>query len=126
MSLQYTDCNAEIAALRDQHDACVHHWQEAIDDYDETAALVTALDLVITVQTAVAHLSGALDKPVRVMVSAAPEWRYQRSGETLPWYSSMRIVRQNRLGQWQNVIDRITMELGTLCVQADRRNSGSL
>ena len=111
VSLQYTDCRAEIAALQDAHGVQVHRWQEAIDDYDETAALVSALDLVITVQTAVAHLGGALGKPVWVMVSAAPGWRYLRSGDTLPWYSSLRVFRQHALGEWQPLIDRVAAEL---------------
>lgn len=119
VSLQYTDCEAEISALQAAHGVQVLHWQEAIDDYDETAALVTALDLVVTVQTAVAHLSGALHKPVWVMVSAAPGWRYLRSGETLPWYPSMRLFRQDVLGEWIPVIERVACEL-------QARSAGSL
>lgn len=111
ISLQYTDCAAEIAALREQHAAIVHHWQEAIDDYDETAAVVAALDVVISVQTAVVHLSGALNTAVWAMVPAAPEWRYQRDGEALPWYPSLRTFRQRTLGHWQGVIDQVTTEL---------------
>ena len=111
ISLQYTDCAAEIAALRGEHDALVHHWPEAIDDYDETAALVAALDVVISVQTAVVHLSGALNTAVWAMVPAAPEWRYQRQGEALPWYPSLRMFRQRTLGDWQSVIDQVTAEL---------------
>lgn len=111
VSLQYTDCAAEIAALRERHGAVVHRWQEAIDDYDETAALISALDLIISVQTAAVHLSGGLNKPVWAMVPAAPEWRYQRSGETLPWYPSLRMYRQDTLGQWQSVIERVGAEL---------------
>lgn len=111
ISLQYTECVAEITAMREQHGVSVRHWQEAIDDYDETAALVAALDMIISVQTAVVHLSGALNKPVWAMVPATPEWRYQRAGETVPWYPSLRIFRQHTLGDWQPVIDRIITEL---------------
>ena len=111
VSLQYTDCSAELADLERNHGIRVYHWQEAIDDYDETAALVDALDLVISVQTAVVHLAGALGKPGWVMVSAVPEWRYPTTGATLPWYPSLRIFRQRTLGHWQDVIDQVAMEL---------------
>jgi hypothetical protein len=74
--------------------ACFDYWSAAIDHYDETAALVTALDLVISVQTAVVHLAGALGKPAWVLVPAVPEWRYLKSGDSMPWYSSLRLFRQ--------------------------------
>ncbi len=63
VSLQHTECRGEIEQMRASSGATLHHWQEAIDDYDETAALVSALDLVISVQTAVIHLGGALGRP---------------------------------------------------------------
>jgi len=111
VSLQYTDCAAEMAALQAEHGVHVHHWQEAISDYDETAALVSALDQVVSVQTAVVHLAGALGRPVWAMVPAAPEWRYQRSGERLPWYPTLRLFRQSTLGEWRDVVERLRVEL---------------
>lgn len=111
INLQYSDCEDEIAVLRRERAVDLHHWREAIEDYDETAALVSALDLVISVQTAVVHLTGALGKPGWVMVPAVPEWRYQLSGEALPWYPSLRLFRQRTLGQWHEVIDRVAAEL---------------
>ena len=111
VSLQYTDCAAEIKALLQSAGVRVHNWQEAIDDYDETAALVTSLDLVISVQTAVVHLAGALGKPAWVLVPAVAEWRYLQSGDTMPWYSSVRLFRQREAGQWQPVVTEIAAEL---------------
>lgn len=111
VSLQYTECQAELSALATDHGVSVHHWQEAIDDYDETAALVGALDLVISVQTAVVHLAGALGKPVWAMIPIVPEWRYQHRGETLPWYPSLRMFRQQDSSGWAPVIERIANEL---------------
>lgn len=111
VSLQYTDCRAELARLARDHGIRIHHWQEAIDDYDQTAAFVCALDLVISVQTALVHLGGALGRPVWVMVPAVAEWRYQQSGESLPWYPSVRVWRQERLGDWQTVITQISDQL---------------
>lgn len=104
VSLQYGEFGGDLDAMRDVSRCMVHHWPEAIEDYDETAALVSALDLVISVQTAVIHLGGALGKPVWVLVSSRPEWRYQESGESLPWYPSVRLIRQATPGDWRAVI----------------------
>ena len=114
VSLQYGACRAEVEAPLQAAGVRVHHWQEAIDDYDETAALVSALDLVISVQTALVHLAGALGKPVWVMVPAVPEWRYLQSGETMPWYPSVRLFRQARADDWEPVIDSVATELARL------------
>ena len=111
VSVQYGDCAAEIDRLQQEKGISIAHWPEAIDDYDETAALVSALDLVISVQTAVVHLGGALGKPVWVMVPAAPEWRYGRSGSTIPWYPSVTLFRQRVLHDWQPVISEVTEHL---------------
>jgi ADP-heptose:LPS heptosyltransferase len=107
ISLQYTDCYEEIEALYKEHGIRVHHWQEAIDDYDETAALVSALDQVISVCTAVIHLGGALGKPVWILAPRNPAWRYMAEGEQMPWYPSARILRQTVQGQWDDVIARV-------------------
>jgi len=114
VSVQYGDCAAEIEELKREEGIVLHHWQEAIDDYDETAALIAALDLVISVQTAVVHLGGALGKPVWVMVPSRPEWRYMRTGQRMPWYPSVRLFRQNTPGEWDPVIERIAADLSSL------------
>ncbi len=111
VSLQYGECGAELVALAGQHGFAAHHWPQAIEDYDETAALVAALDLVISVQTAVVHLSGALGRPAWALVPAVPEWRYQQSGETMPWYPGVRLLRQPQLGDWQPVVARAAQDL---------------
>jgi tetratricopeptide (TPR) repeat protein len=111
VSLQYTDCRAEIAGLQQRHGIAVHHWQEAIDDYDETAALVAALDSVVTVCTTLVHLSGALGQRALVMVPCAAEWRYGAAGEAMPWYPSVRLLRQHAPGDWTDLLGRVTDEL---------------
>src|SRR6185312_2277935 len=83
-----------MRAFESRHRLKVHHWQEAIDDYDQTAALVSALDGVLTVCTAIVHLSGALGRPALVMVPFGADWRYGASGERMVWYPSVRLVRQ--------------------------------
>lgn len=111
VSLQYTDCRDELAQLHSQHGITITHWQAAIDDYDETAALVAALDIVISVQTAVIHLAGALGKRCWVMVPAAPEWRYGSAGTEMPWYPSVKLFRQQDLEHWDELINRIAVKL---------------
>jgi tetratricopeptide (TPR) repeat protein len=112
VSLQYMDSGPEIAEVRSRYGVQVHHWPEAIADYDETAALVSALDLVISVTTAVVHLAGALGTPVWVLVPSSPEWRYLQRGSSIPWYPSARLFRQSRAGDWTEVIDEVCAALG--------------
>lgn len=121
VSLQYGDADAALAELRTQHGIHVAHWQEAIDDYDETAALMGALDLTISVCTAVIHLGGALGRPVWVMAPLSPEWRYGIAGETMPWYPSVHVFRQSVFGEWSPVILRVARQLHELgCSPAER------
>jgi Flp pilus assembly protein TadD len=77
-------------------------------DFMETAAIMTHLDLVITPDTAVAHLAGALGLPVWVGLCAMDEWRWPISGELSPWYPTMRLFRQTTLGHWNDVFRRMT------------------
>lgn len=114
VSLQYGDARTELAAASREQRIEIADWREAIDDYTETAALVAALDLVISVQTALAHLAGALGKQAWVMLRAACEWRYLDSGESMPWYPSARLIRQQTAGEWQPVIARVAHELRQL------------
>jgi len=107
VSLQYTEVDDEIRALAARHGITVHHWQGAIDVYDETAALVCALDRVVTVCTALVHLAGALGRPAIVMVPFGSDWRYGAQGERMLWYPSVRLVRQRAIGNWSPVIESV-------------------
>ncbi len=77
----------------------------------DTAAVMTCLDLVITSDTAVAHLAGALGVPVWLALTFAPEWRWLRDREDSPWYPSMRLFRQTQRGDWEGVFRRMAGEL---------------
>jgi tetratricopeptide (TPR) repeat protein len=96
VSLQYQDPLDEIRELHEAHGITVHHWKRAAEasDYDETAALVAELDLVITVCTAVVHLSGGLGKECWVLVPRKPRWFYGIDGQRSPWYRSVEMFRQ--------------------------------
>jgi predicted O-linked N-acetylglucosamine transferase (SPINDLY family) len=82
-----------------------------LDDFADTAAAVSLLDLVITVDSAVAHLAGALGKPVWVLLPFSPDWRWLLEREDSPWYPSARLFRQPQLGDWESVIGRVREEL---------------
>jgi tetratricopeptide (TPR) repeat protein len=78
-----------------------------LSSFDDTAAVLALCDLLITVDTAPAHLAGAMGRPVWVLVPFAPDWRWTLDGETTPWYPSARLFRQSSLGDWRAVIARI-------------------
>jgi tetratricopeptide (TPR) repeat protein len=83
-----------------------------LKDFSDTAAVIAQMDLVIAVDTAVAHLAGALGKPVWLLVQHSPDWRwFQQFAETTPWYPTMRLFRQTHRGQWKSVIARVAEEL---------------
>jgi len=114
VSLQYGPARADVRALEAGGKAKIVEWMEALDDYDETAALVSALDLTISVCTAVIHLAGALGRPVWIMAPMSPEWRYGIAGSEMPWYPSARVFRQTVAGQWGSVVEEVASELHRL------------
>lgn len=92
------ETDAEIAEFEAGTGHRLRHWPRATRmgiNYDETAGLVDALDCVVSVQQSVAHLAGALGKPTWVFVPDRPQWRYGTKSDRLPWYGSVRIVRQD-------------------------------
>jgi ADP-heptose:LPS heptosyltransferase len=84
---------------------------EGAGAFMDTAALMKSLDLVITSDTAIAHLAGALAIPVWVALSALADWRWMLQREDSPWYPTMRLFRQSRRGYWQEVFERMADEL---------------
>jgi tetratricopeptide (TPR) repeat protein len=114
VNLQYGSAQDDLDRMARLHGISIKHWQEAIDDYEETAALMCALDLTISVCTAVVHLGGALGRPVWTMAPLRPEARYGVSGATMPWYSSVRMFRQSRFADWESVIATVARELAAL------------
>ncbi len=82
-----------------------------LTDFAETAAVIANLDLVLTVDTAVAHLAGAIGAPVWVLLPHVPDWRWMLDREDSPWYPTMRLFRQQQRGEWQPVIERVAAEL---------------
>jgi hypothetical protein len=82
------------------------HLGGELADFNDTAAVLALCDLLITVDTAPAHLAGAMGRPVWVLAPFAPDWRWMRDGETTPWYPTARVFRQSALADWNAVIAR--------------------
>jgi ADP-heptose:LPS heptosyltransferase len=89
------------------------------DDFADLAAAITLLDLILTVDTAAAHLAGAVGKPVWTMLAHPPEWRWMEQRTDSPWYPTMRLFRQSTPGDWSGVVRDVAAAL------ADRVNSGT-
>jgi Tetratricopeptide repeat/Glycosyltransferase family 9 (heptosyltransferase) len=82
-----------------------------VTDYDDTMALIESLDLVVTVDTSVAHLAGAMGKPVWVLLATSPDWRWLMDREDTPWYPTMRLFRQTEPRRWSDVLERVAAAL---------------
>jgi hypothetical protein len=82
-----------------------------LTNFSETAAAISAMDLVISVDTSVAHLAGALGRPVWTLLPHAPDWRWMLDRTDSPWYPSMRLFRQETRGDWAGVVSRVIAEL---------------
>jgi tetratricopeptide (TPR) repeat protein len=85
-----------------------------LEDFSDTASAMANLDLVISVDTSVCHLAGALAVPVWTLIPFAPDWRWLLQREDSPWYPAMRLFRQPSIGDWQSVLERVRHELALL------------
>jgi ADP-heptose:LPS heptosyltransferase len=86
----------------------------ALTDFAETAGAILNLDLVVTVDTAVAHVAGALAKPAWVMLPFSPDWRWLLDRDDSPWYPTLRLYRQPAPADWASVIGRVATDLREL------------
>jgi len=89
-----------------------------MDSFADTAFVVSSMDLIVTVDTAMAHLAGALGKPTMLMLPFKPDWRWMLTRKDSPWYPSMQIYRQPSEGNWEDVIEAVIDDL-----IASRQNS---
>jgi hypothetical protein len=78
-----------------------------LESFADTAALISRLDLVISVDTSVAHLAGALGRPVWILLPFMPDWRWLLDREDSPWYPTARLFRQTERREWQSVVERV-------------------
>jgi tetratricopeptide (TPR) repeat protein len=105
LSLQLDVRPEDKAALQEYPN--ILHVGDALKDFSDTAAVVSQLDLVISVDTAAAHLAGALGRPVWILLPWVPDWRWLLEGNTSPWYPTARLFRQSEARKWANVINDV-------------------
>jgi len=101
--------DSDRAAMADFPDLI--NYSAALTDFSQTAGLLASMDLVVSVDTAVLHLAGAMNVPARAMLSHSADWRWMRDRDDSPWYPGMRLFRQTRQGDWSSVIERICADL---------------
>ena len=89
----------------------IRFFGDQLNDFSDTAALIENLDLVISTCTSVSHLSGALGKETWILLSHVPDWRWLLEREDSPWYPSVKLYRQIFIGDWNNVLDRVKLDL---------------
>ena len=112
VSLQYGDVRDEIEKYNSgARRKIIHFPEDSIVDFDDLAGLIEALDLVVSVQNATVHLSGALGKKCLVMMPWKAEWRYGKSGSQMIWYSSVELFRQSESGNWRDVLGAVDSRL---------------
>jgi tetratricopeptide (TPR) repeat protein len=115
-SLQVPAAPQDLAALPPGR---VNDLAPALGDFADTAAVIENLDLVVSVDTAVAHLTGALGKPVWLLLPYVPEWRWLLDREDSPWYPTMRLFRQQSAGDWAGVVERVKVALASWSADAE-------
>ncbi len=116
-------CGAQFISLRQQPlgegagaaaGIPIVEWCDRLIDFVETAALIANLDLVISVDTAVAHLAGAMGKPTWVLLPVKADWRWLMDRRDSPWYPTARLFRQDNSRDWATVLQRVAVELRPL------------
>jgi Flp pilus assembly protein TadD len=122
VSLQKNPRAHDIETLRERTE--IVDFAADLTDFAETAALVSCLDLVITVDTSVAHLAGALGRPTWIFIPYVPDWRWLLDREDSPWYPTVRLFRQSASREYESVVERVRAELAKL-VQARNRHDQS-
>jgi hypothetical protein len=111
VSIQKELSRSDAAMLADH--ANVLHVGEELGDLADTAAVISLLDLVVSADTSVVHLAGALGRPVWILVPLAADFRWLLRREDSPWYPTARLFRQPQLGDWDSVLERVRRELAS-------------
>lgn len=119
----FVSLQKDAAGTRGRAESPLIDWTDELADFADTAALISQLDLVVCVDTAVAHLAGAMSRPVWLLNSFESEWRWMRERPDSAWYPGMKIFRQAESGDWGSVIRQVAAELTNL--SAERASFGA-
>ena len=109
VSLQTELRAGDAALLRERSD--IISLGQSFENFTDTAALISCLDLVISVDTSVAHLAGALGRPVWILLPFVPDWRWLLDRDDSPWYPTARLFRQTNTRDWHSVVDHVRTAL---------------
>ena len=118
VSLQYQDPTDEIEAFTEKHGIEIKHWKRAVEkgvDYDETAALVSELDCVVSTTTAIVHLCGALGKKAYVLVPSKNRWFYSSDDSSHRWYDSLELFKQENKWPVERLAEKLKSDLRIEC-----------
>jgi tetratricopeptide (TPR) repeat protein len=127
INLQYGDCRADLAAAQSQLGVNVLH-DDTVDplkSLDDFAAQTAAMDVVISIDNSTVHMAGALDVPVWVMLPVVPDWRWLLHRSDSPWYSSVRLFRQTKHGEWPPVLQAVADGLRRLDAEEKQAPRGA-
>jgi tetratricopeptide (TPR) repeat protein len=108
-SLQFGEKSGDIAGLGGQ--ALIEDLSPHLSGFSAPAAAIAHLDLVLSVDTVSAHIAGAMGKPVWMLLPFVPDWRWLLDREDSPWYPTMRLFRQSKIGDWEGVVERVKEEI---------------
>lgn len=113
INLQYGSSPDELKGISDRLGKTVHDWDDSdpLKDLDDFAAKISALDLVISVDNSTVHMAGALGVPVWTLLPLACDWRWMQEFDDTPWYPTMRLFRQGKFGEWEEVCERVCESL---------------
>ncbi|MBF0435851.1 MAG: tetratricopeptide repeat protein [Magnetococcales bacterium] len=117
------DTTTDERALFSRAERRIVDLTDQLTDFSATAALMDSLDLIITVDTSIAHLAGALAKPVWVLLPAVAEWRWLLERQDSPWYPSMRLFRQATLDDWQGLMDSVMAQLAPMVADPNHHDN---
>ena len=105
-------------ASKQLNDPEIINMADEINDFADTAAIIENLDLIISVDTSVAHLAGALGKPIWTLLSYIPDWRWLLDRDDSPWYPGMKLFRQKKQGDWDSLFKEVNKELKNLLIKS--------
>ena len=114
VSLQYKPAGRQIAEFKREYpeiDIVEYAHATMSNDYDDTIAMMAAMDMIVSMQTTVIHVAGALGLPAWVFIPTSSQWRYGEEGENYPWSKSIRLIRQKKDGYWTDVMETTGEEL---------------
>lgn len=116
INLQYGDFQQEVRSVHETLGVTLHMFPDLnpLTDLDNFAALISTLDLVISIDNSTVHLAGALGVPTWLLLPAVPDWRWKLDGDKTPWYPSLRLFRQVDGQIWEPVLERVARALKTL------------